>query len=403
MSLHRSATTGRANQDIDAGESEEQFPPGGRGIEARGLGSSGRVEETAASHLEFRAGVGGGDETVVADLDEASGQDVQEESAHELDGVDGGGISVLGAETDGVPVEGDEALVGETDPVGVTAEVLEDVLRSAEGTFGVDHPRLRIQVVLEVSEIRGVGQRGTGTNEVECSTVVQPGESLEEFAAEDLGHRLDREEIPAARRDPMSIAIEATGCHDAMGVGMEAQIAGPGVQYGGHSQLGTQPVATEVEQRARSGLQHEVVYLLGVRAGQNAQLPRQREHHVEVLGRHDPLATLLDPPCLREALALWAVAIAARVVGGGLVSTVGAHVQVPAQRSGPAALDRRHDFALLERRDALVPIGLTCGAKDVRHLEARPPLPARGRARRNHASPIRLLCSSISSVGRAGS
>jgi len=44
----------------------------------------GGVQETAAGHLKLGVDVRGGDETVVADLDESSGQNVQEESAHEF-------------------------------------------------------------------------------------------------------------------------------------------------------------------------------------------------------------------------------------------------------------------------------------------------------------------------------
>ena len=69
------------------------------------------LRETAPSDFELGVDVGGGDEAVVADLDEASRQDVKKESAHELDTVDGGGVAVLGTEADVASVEADEALI----------------------------------------------------------------------------------------------------------------------------------------------------------------------------------------------------------------------------------------------------------------------------------------------------
>ena len=59
-----------------------------------------------------------------------------------------------------LPLEGDHAVfqfedapVGDGDAVGVAAEILQDVLGSAEGGFGVDHPFL----LLERRQVTGKG------------------------------------------------------------------------------------------------------------------------------------------------------------------------------------------------------------------------------------------------------
>ena len=184
----------------------------------------------------------------------------------------------------------------------------------------------------------------------------------------------------------MAVVVETTGGDDAVGVGMEAQVAGPSVQHGRDAELCVQTISTEVEQGAGGRLEHEVVHFFGTCARKGAKLAGQREDDVKVFGGNDPLTALLEPPGLRETLALGAVAIAARVVSGRLVSALSADVQMPAQRGGSATLDRCHHFALYERRDVLVPIDLTRGAKDFCHLETRPPLPVGGRARRSHGA-----------------
>jgi hypothetical protein len=46
------------------------------------------------------------------------------------------------------------------------------------------------------------------------------------------------------------------------------------------------------------------------------------------------------------ALALWAVAVAATVVGNALMPTVLTGIDVAAQRRGAAVLDRRYDLEL---------------------------------------------------------
>ena len=79
-----------------------------------------------------------------------SGDDVEQEASDELIGGDGNGavarlIGVPGLATpegDGAAVEGEDAAVGDGDPVGVARQVSEHLLRSAEGWLGVDDPIL---------------------------------------------------------------------------------------------------------------------------------------------------------------------------------------------------------------------------------------------------------------------
>ena len=44
-----------------------------------------------------------------------------------------------------VVLEGDEAMVGDGDAMGVAAEIAEDVMGAAEGWFGIDDPWLTEQ------------------------------------------------------------------------------------------------------------------------------------------------------------------------------------------------------------------------------------------------------------------
>src|SRR5712692_365626 len=83
-----------------------------------GVGSGGGGEEL--TRVGERAGdVGGCEQAEVTDLDEAGGQDVQQEAADELVGGKGGTLAVLGSEGDAAILEGNEALVGDADAVGV--------------------------------------------------------------------------------------------------------------------------------------------------------------------------------------------------------------------------------------------------------------------------------------------
>ena len=109
--------------------------------------------EVAPAQGEGLAPVAVGEQTEVADLDEAGGQDVEEEAADELNGIEGHDCTAV--VMSGVPpaeanlslVEAEQSTVGDGDAVGVAGQVLEHVFRTAEGRLGVDHPLLAAQCV----------------------------------------------------------------------------------------------------------------------------------------------------------------------------------------------------------------------------------------------------------------
>lgn len=86
------------------------------------------------------------EKAVVADAMKALGQDVQQEAANELVDRDGHDLLpiavpvVLPAETNGVVLDVDEAVVGDGDAVRIAPDIVEHLGRSGEGRFGKDDP-----------------------------------------------------------------------------------------------------------------------------------------------------------------------------------------------------------------------------------------------------------------------
>ena len=70
-------------------------------------------------------------------------------------------------------------------------------------------------------------------------------------------------------------------------------------------------------------------------------------------------------------VALWAVPIAAGVVGDPPVAAVLAGLDVTAQGSGAAGLDRRHDLELAKGQMPVMgnPVAGACAAEDIGDLE----------------------------------
>ena len=94
-----------------------------------------------------------GEQAVVADAHEAFWQYMQEETAEEVDGVEGhdallAAVGIIApAEADALTVEGGKAVIADGHAVGIAAEVAQDMFGSAEGRLGIDVPFLVAQLL----------------------------------------------------------------------------------------------------------------------------------------------------------------------------------------------------------------------------------------------------------------
>ncbi len=135
--------------------------------------------------------LGGAEETEIADLDEAPGQDVLEEAVDELIGGEGAELDLAGsgravAKGDLVVFEFDQAAVADGDPEDVRSQILEGSAAIAD-RFAVDHPLL-----LPDSSRDIVGEAGFL-------------EGVMEFGPEDFGEGFDREQEVMVGRQPGAV------------------------------------------------------------------------------------------------------------------------------------------------------------------------------------------------------
>lgn len=84
--------------------------------------------------------------TEVTNATEALRQDVEEEPADKLIGLErhhftlAVGAIISPVEADAAILAGEQTAVADCDAMGVAAEIIEDSLRAGEGAFGIDHP-----------------------------------------------------------------------------------------------------------------------------------------------------------------------------------------------------------------------------------------------------------------------
>ena len=113
----------------------------GRSFELRIL----RLAERATAAGEQSRAAAVGEEPIVADTDEALGEDVEQEAASELsererEGPRSPSAIVLVAESHGLVIDMEQPMVRDRDAVGVAGEIFEHALGSVERRLGVDHP-----------------------------------------------------------------------------------------------------------------------------------------------------------------------------------------------------------------------------------------------------------------------
>jgi len=317
-------------------------------------GDLGRTEGvTAAGEKPGAAAVG--EEAVVADPDEALGENVEQEAAGELLEREGEGSSppapvVLEAEGDSRVVDVDQAVVRDRDAVGVTGEILQDVLGAVEGWLGVDDPFGAPRLVEEAAERGGAPVVGEAAVQLDAPFPERFGKLCEELAPEEAAEHAYGKEEPWATRPPGVSVIGQAACGDhAVHMGMVHEGLAPGVKDGEEPEAGTEMagVGGDLLKRPGCGAQQQVVDDLLVLERERRQALWDCEHHVGVRHRQHLRLACCEPERLGTALALRAVAVATRVVGDRPLPAGVARIDVTTQPCRPARQDGLDDRALL--------------------------------------------------------
>jgi hypothetical protein len=165
----------------------------------------------------------------------------------------------------------------------------------------------------------------------------------------------------------------------------------PGVQHGGVADASSEMlgVGGDGGQRLGGGPEQKIVDRSLVLERDGADRSRQGEDDV-IIGNGQKLRlAVFEPLPRRRSLALRAMRVAAGIVGDARVRAVLAALDVPAERRGPAILDRRHHLQLGE---AHVPaLALRHAAPWARKTSATSRLRSGGRATRLWSGGLRSL------------
>ena len=167
----------------------------------------------------------------MSDFGESGRQLVEEKFTDELHGRKGNGVAPFCGELDDIVLHGDEAVVGDGHFVGVSAEIVEDLLRTAERDLGIDIPALLVQGCQQVR-----GQGGLfGVVGPELSRGAGFLEEAQDLASKEGRHDVAGKEVAGGVRTYPGITrwSQAACGDDTVDVRVESQVPCPGMQHAG--------------------------------------------------------------------------------------------------------------------------------------------------------------------------
>ena len=138
-------------------------------------------------------------------------------------------------------LEGNKSVVRDGHAVGVTAEVVEHILRTAERWFGIDDPIFAKQRPEPRGEDLRFSEESQIARKVQLSSLKGRLEPSDELPAKYAPEHLDGEKESRARPNPTcAIEGEPTRRDDTVDVGMKLEFLVPGVQHAEEADLGTE-------------------------------------------------------------------------------------------------------------------------------------------------------------------
>jgi len=196
----------RTGQDIDATDPEQSFLPGFRPDLFFGYGFIPSEELPTDAEVVFSVSVG--QQAEVPYPDKASRQDMEEEPADKLLGLEYHGllavmVRIISPEEGNLAVaDGEEAVIADGDSVGISAQVLQDPLDASEGPFAIDHPFFVVERPPEGFELSGILERTERAGKDQLPALEALFEEVQELTSKQRRQDPDGEEKPFSARYP---------------------------------------------------------------------------------------------------------------------------------------------------------------------------------------------------------
>lgn len=189
------------------------------------------------------------------------------------------------AKSDLIVGEGNQAMVGDGDAMGIAGEIAEDMMGTAEGWFGVDNPLVTEQGAQEGVESFMVLQRTKRAGEDELLLLESEFESVDELAAKDTAEHFHGEEEGIAGMDPaVVVGGKTSGRNQTVQVRMEQHVLSPTMQHSKETDVCAEMlgISGNLEQGLGGGMKQQVVEDLFIDQSQMREMMRHGEDDVDI-------------------------------------------------------------------------------------------------------------------------
>jgi len=137
--------------------------------------------------------------------------------------------------------QSDEAVVGDGDTMGIATEILQDILGSAEGWFGVDDPISAEERTQPGGVELGMGERREFSGHVQLTALEGRLQTSDELATKHAPQYGDGKEEARVGSNPAGvIAGESAGWNDTVDMGMKLEFLVPGMEHAEEADLGAE-------------------------------------------------------------------------------------------------------------------------------------------------------------------
>ena len=291
----------------------------------------------------------------MADAHEAIGQDVEQEAAKELHGIEGHHLLavviavVLVVEANAASVEGDQAVLGDGDAVGIASQIGKNLSGAAEGRLRVDDPFGSACLHQRRSDI---DMSNTG-----AQLVISPygvAEKLEEAVPEQAREDAYGEEELLVRYGSEAPVVnrEPAAGNDAVQVRVQGKGLSPGVKHGEEAELQPQTlwIPSDDQKTLARGTEQDVVEQPRAGQSEGVQNLGDGEDDVEVRQSKDLALARVEPSLASFRLAARTMAVPTRVPDQVAKATPGAAIEMSAHGRSAAVDDGAKSASLCCRQ-----------------------------------------------------
>lgn len=259
----------------------------------------------------------------------------------------------------------------------IAAEISQHLFGPAEWWLGVDDPVGPSELIEPLGERGGISEMGEIAKKAQLACREGSLQFLQKQAAEQPTEDADRQEEAGPASNPAcAVGRRSTARHDTVDMRMVLQGLAPGMEDGGHAELGTEMlgVGRDGGERLRRAAKQDGIDQRLVLESNLSGRRRQGEDDVEI-GHGKEFGLPLGKPLRAcRALTLRTVPIATGVVGDARRTAVVALLDVATEHRRPT----RHDGAHHASLDAAEVTGMrlsksfAVAVEYVRHFQSRP-------------------------------